>query len=313
MISSIQGCCLSRDPSGFPHAAHADQGQHAESFQGTNPATEGAGPNPPGLSRSLSRSRSNASTSRPPHSTRRRHQAVALSEHYNQPIRLHVWRSKRRAWSKPQIDRERREFFDTRVTGRPEVWAALKLAISLMRSGDLPTAQSIIDAAGVTVPTGDLCDGCYDENGALYRLPQVIVSDPSNIVDARGGEEDMRSGEADDEVTNTKLAMDIDSDDELEEDIEDKREEKGKRNERDMIKVCARLSDRGGPDLTIEIGKDQSVGVLVRKIQSGAALTGQHRLRIAYLGKILKENETLLSQGWKEGHLVNALVLQRSS
>lgn len=32
------------------------------------------------------------------------------------------------------------------------------------------------------------------------------------------------------------------------------------------------------------------------------------KMKIAYLGKILKENETLLGQGWREGHVVNALV-----
>ena len=32
------------------------------------------------------------------------------------------------------------------------------------------------------------------------------------------------------------------------------------------------------------------------------------KVKIAYLGKILKENETLLAQGWREGHVVNALV-----
>lgn len=32
------------------------------------------------------------------------------------------------------------------------------------------------------------------------------------------------------------------------------------------------------------------------------------KIKIAYLGKILKESETLLAQGWREGHVVNALV-----
>lgn len=32
------------------------------------------------------------------------------------------------------------------------------------------------------------------------------------------------------------------------------------------------------------------------------------RVRLAYLGQMLNENETLLEQGWKEGHVVNALV-----
>ncbi|WEW55823.1 hypothetical protein PRK78_001256 [Emydomyces testavorans] len=308
------GCCLSRDPSGFPYAANVNQSQHAESTRPINSANEDTSADPLALRNSLSRSHSNVSNSHPSHSARRRRRSVALSEHYNQPIRPHVWRSKRRIWSKAQIARERQEFFDTRVTGKPEVWAALKVAISLLRSGDVLTAQSIVDAAGVTVPSGDLCDGCYDENGGLYRLPQVIVSDPTNAVDVVAEErEDRRSGEADDEVRNSKVGVDIDSDDESEADLESKSEEKGKGHERDLITVYARLSDRGGPDLRIEIDKHQSVGVLLQKIQSQVELTSTQRLRIGYLGKILKEHETLHAQGWKEGHVVNALVLYRST
>jgi hypothetical protein len=40
-------------------------------------------------------------------------------------------------------------------------------------------------------------------------------------------------------------------------------------------------------------------------------IASTHRIRIAYLGKILKEQEALLAQGWKEGHVVNALVTIR--
>jgi hypothetical protein len=32
-------------------------------------------------------------------------------------------------------------------------------------------------------------------------------------------------------------------------------------------------------------------------------------IRIAYLGKILNEKDTLEAQGWKEGHVINALVV----
>ena len=35
------------------------------------------------------------------------------------------------------------------------------------------------------------------------------------------------------------------------------------------------------------------------------------RVRIVYLGKILMENETLVNQGWRDGHVVNALVFQQ--
>ena len=34
------------------------------------------------------------------------------------------------------------------------------------------------------------------------------------------------------------------------------------------------------------------------------------KIKIAYMGKILKESKSLQSQGWREGHVVNALVFQ---
>ncbi|KAI1907777.1 hypothetical protein LOZ12_005222 [Ophidiomyces ophidiicola] len=302
------GCCLSRDAPGSPYPTNGDRDQHSDSSRAINSTTENTSSNPLARRHSLSRHASDASTPYPSQSDRRRRQLIPLSEHYNQPIHPHVWHSKRRLWSKPEIARERKEFFETRVTGKPEVWAALQLAVSLVRSGDIATAQGVIDAAGVTVPTGDFCDGCYDENGALYRLPHVIVSDPTNIV--ADGEDNERI-EADDEQTNSKLGVDMDSDYEIEEVGESRHEEKGKKSERDTIRVRARLSDRDGPDLEIPISKEQSVGTLVKKIETEIGLARIFRLRIAYLGKILKENESLLVQGWKEGHVVNALVIHR--
>lgn len=272
----------------------------------------------------------------------RRAPNLPLSEHYNEPVRLHVWYSKRRTWNRTDLDRERREFFETRVTGRPEVWAALSTAITLMRGGDLATAQSIVDAAGVTIPTGDLCEGCYDEQGVLYRLPQCIVSDPENMAQTTlaSANDITRDGEAtqDEEDTEAlsdgKLATDDASGDELiREDIERRRDEKGKTSERDLIRVRARLSDRGGPDLVLSIGKGQSVGFLARKIQQEAGvcfpwslfwkgyshsdlffqIPNHQRVRIAYLGRMLKEHESLLDQGWQHGHVVNALIASRGS
>lgn len=198
---------------------------------------------------------------------------MPLSEHFNEPIRPHVWYSKRRAWTRAQLDQERREFFETRVTGHPEVWVALAAAISFMQSGDIYTAQSIIDAAGVTVPTGDLCEGCYDQQGALYRLPQCIVSDPENMVEDSpldvSGANDLDG----DTVSDAKFAAGETSGDELISDGADRRkEEKGKISERDLITVKARLSDWSGPDIEVSVGKDQSVGYIARKVQQEAGV-----------------------------------------
>jgi hypothetical protein len=192
-------------------------------------------------------------------------------------VRNHVWRSKRRTWTRAQLDRERIEFFETRVTGRPEIWAAVSTVISLIRSGDLVTAQSIIDAAGITVPTGDLCEGCYDEQGVLYRVPQCIVSDPENMVPSSSRTASEDGGPAGYEpdtgaISDGKLAADDASGDELISQDVERRDEKGKMSERDLIRVFARLSD-GGPDIVLSIGKGQPVGLLARRVHQEAKVS----------------------------------------
>ena len=127
--------------------------------------------------------------------------------------------------------------------------------MGLLADGDITTAQSILDAAAITVPTGDLKNGAYDEAGNLYQMPEYVISDPQNLVSNQQGE--IQKGEVSNDATD---------DDEA---IERKREEKGKSvlKTGDMIKVRARLSDRGGPDVIISLGKDQAVRTLVRRVQ----------------------------------------------
>ncbi|CBF87999.1 hypothetical protein AN1173.2 [Aspergillus nidulans FGSC A4] len=290
---------------------------------------------------------------------RQQQQAVPLQQHINAPIRPHIWHSKKRLWTRALLDRERTEFFETRVTGRPEVWDALSAALQFMRNGDYETAQSIIDAAGVTVPTGDLCQGVYDEQGVLYRLPRCIVSDPVNIVvgdvglggsgsgsgsdseGSDGGADDdlgfetdenehgdrkvgyVREGEGvesgDELIKNGAgararvLARSADDEASIERERERRRDEKGKTSERDLIRVKTRLSDRDGADVIVALRKTQNVGFLARKLQQEVGIPRTQRIRIAYLGKILKEHKTLFDQGWQPGHVVNALVVARRS
>ena len=182
---------------------------------------------------------------------------LALGEQFNAPLRPHVWTAKKQ-WNRSQLDRERQEFFDTRVTGRAEIWATLKVVVGLLADGEITTAQSILDAAAITVPTGDLKNGAYDEIGNLYQMPEHVISDPQNVI--LDSQEEVKKGELSNEAT--------DDDDE----IERKREEKGKSvlKTGDTIKIRARLSDRGGPDVVIPLGKDQAVRMLVRRVQEEA-------------------------------------------
>ena len=206
-----------------------------------------------------------------------------------------------------------------------------------MFEGDLATAQTILDAAGVVLPTGDLANGAYDEVGNFYQLPEYCVADPINLVVSTTITDDNHQQEA-----SVAAGKDEDGDEALEgyHNLSDtdsqtssqrrrRREEKGKGKAPDAatkITVRARLSDRGGPDLRVEMGRHQPVRVLIRRIQdelelgtipTTTTLSGKGKenmesrrrpVRIAYLGKILRENESLVAQGWKEGHVVNALV-----
>lgn len=191
------------------------------------------------------------------------------------------------------------------MTGRPEIWGALQEVCELIRQGDLTEAQGILDAAGITLPTGHLENGAYDERGMLYRLPENIVSNPINVVDDDGetmvGDDTLsKKIEAGGLALSTGPSMDK---------ITEEKTDKGKDAiEKDAVKVRCRLSDRGGPDTIVLVGQKQPVSVLVRRLRSEATIAPSARLRIVYFGKILNESQTLEDQGWQQGHVLQALV-----
>jgi hypothetical protein len=188
--------------------------------------------------------------------------------------------------------KERTEFFDTRVTGRPEIWQTIRAAMDIMWESDtarrsgaateednstaLATAQSIFSAAEITLPTGDLANGVYDASGNYYPLPEWIVSDPTNAV------------ESDDEATELNLERKAKrgntvrqdgAEEEAEEEAEDdeaarRREEKGKgvADDRELVKLRARPSE-GDKDITITISPNESVRSVARKLLEEAGVS----------------------------------------
>jgi len=286
------GCCAST-PSPYPTQGPSSSSRAITSSQ---PQSQAALPRP--------------STHASSHSNRQHHQhAAPLSTHINRPLKLHVWTSSPRVWTRKELDRERTEFFDTRVTGRPEIWQTIKGVLEVLWSGGdqddtdggLGTAQQILDAAGITIPTGDIANGAYDSLGAFYPVPEHIVSDPQNLValPARvSDDEEDKSGEetAEEHVDEDEILR--------------RREEKGKAvvNAKDLITIRAKLSDRDEIPVKVTISKEDSVRLVARKILEESDLSPPKHIRIAYFGKILKDNQTLGAQGWKDEHVLNALV-----
>ncbi|KAJ2899795.1 hypothetical protein GGI21_004783 [Coemansia aciculifera] len=76
--------------------------------------------------------------------------------------------------------RQRDEFWDTAAVyeGRAEIWQALRLACE---SDDAQLAAAILESVGVSVPTGRIADGAYDELGACYDIPQYCLCAPVNL------------------------------------------------------------------------------------------------------------------------------------
>jgi len=198
-------------------------------------------------------------------------------------------------WTRSELARQREAFFETRVSGRPEMWAAMKQVTELIRSGDLKAAQTILDATGATCPTGKICverrrggqrkGGIYDDKGLLYEIPGWVVSDPEDLV-AEPIEGKEINEESEDEIDAEKGGV-------MEEKIGE------------MVSVRARLSDRG-TDVVVEMGTNQKVLVLVKKVQEKAGI--EQKIKFAYMGKILDEQKVLSQTGWKDGHILNALV-----
>jgi len=181
----------------------------------------------------------------------------------------------------------------------------LKEVCELLRHGHLADAQGIIDAAAITLPTGHLEQGAYDERGVLYRLPETVVSDPINVV-----VDDQETVIGDDALSKNIEAggLAVPTQPSTNSQTEEKFDKGKDAVERDAMKVRCRLSDRGGPDTIVLVGQKQPVSVLVRRLRSEATIASSSRVKIVYFGRILDESKTLEDQGWQQGHVVQVLV-----
>ncbi|KXT17735.1 hypothetical protein AC579_3609 [Pseudocercospora musae] len=207
-------------------------------------------------------------------------------------------------WTRSHLEQQRRIFFETRVTGRPEIWDALKLVCECLRQDDIAEAQAIMDAANITCPHGKVGrgrtkekqrEGVYDEQGQLYDLPYWVVTDPQDIIEDEGKDIDAEAEEdEEDEANEASLA---------------RRQEKGKGRAQSIgeeLRLKVRLSDRAS-DMEVTIGSKQNVSVAIRAIKD--QINVRH-CRLVYLGKALDEGKTLEAQGWKNGQVVNAFVFE---
>lgn len=207
-------------------------------------------------------------------SRRRRRDPGPLDQQINKPLRRHQWSSKDRHWTRCELDEERADFFDTRVTGRPEVWQTIHAALRVLWHptapedsneddlGGLATAQSILSAAEVSLPTGNLVNGVYDSLGNYYQLPAWVVADPNNL--AHHGDANTKGDIAIPEEDYAQDVQELAS-------AQRRREEKGKAvlDLREQVPLRARLSETGH-DIQVDVDKSDLVRSVARSIASEA-------------------------------------------
>ena len=205
-------------------------------------------------------------------------------------------------WTLLELRRQREAFFETRVTGSAESWAAVKAVCDLLRAGEVDDAQGLLDASGLTCPTGRVAGerpvsrsgvrgkkgGVYDNKGQLYEVPGWVLADPIDLVEEP---EDDFLDEKSGALTEGFEASRTDA-------IEDEADIG------EVVKIRARLSGME-KDVIVSIGMEQKVGVLVNKIK---ALAEVKSLKLAHMGRMLPENKKLCETPWVPGHVLNAFV-----
>lgn len=181
------------------------------------------------------------------------------------------------------------EFFDTRVTGRSEIWQTIRAAISVLQepvgesSDGLATAQLILSAAEVSLPTGDLANGVYDSLGNYYQLPQWVVSDPANISASHEGSEALEILTTGDDDTAEEEA----ECGELASGLGQRGQEKGKQivDGHNRVTLRARLSETG-KDVDICVSKSETVRSIIEKLTREtlvSVISSPSRLRIVHI------------------------------
>ncbi|KAJ3183604.1 Ubiquitin domain-containing protein 2 [Gaertneriomyces sp. JEL0708] len=200
----------------------------------------------------------------------------------NKPLIPHksiVWSSDAPI-TRQELHRQREAFWDTSpaYSGRAEVWQALRAACE---SQSLELAQAIIDSANVTVPTGSLCDGCYDELGNSYVIPALCIVDPKNLIRDRDKEKDDSET-----ISDVKLDQAMGS---------------GAAGGPTM-ELVARLST--GKDLKLAVTKKDTVASVKRLVEAQSALDGQRSIRIFYFGRQLDEQTMIGDLKLSEGGII---------
>ncbi|TID21549.1 hypothetical protein E2P81_ATG04823 [Venturia nashicola] len=207
--------------------------------------------------------------------------------------------------------RERAAYFDTRVTGHAEVWAALRTMCELLERGEKGEAQAIMEAVGCTCPSGEVWGrrgGIWDERGERYVVPAWCVGVPRGCVMVGDELQEGTDASGADESSDEERVKSFGERGEVQ-DVEKGKAMAVMGEKEDNLKVRVRMSNTAR-DFVVRVRADVKVHGLLKRVREVGEIPPNIKTKISYLGRILHEHETLEAQGWHEGHILNVYVFE---
>lgn len=89
---------------------------------------------------------------------------------------------KQKTYSAAELYNMRKEFWESRVDGSPDMYVALRSVCEAIVANENALAEAILEASNITT-TGTTIARCYDERGHEYNIPTYCWSDqgPANL------------------------------------------------------------------------------------------------------------------------------------
>ncbi|KAK6529273.1 hypothetical protein TWF281_008452 [Arthrobotrys megalospora] len=240
--------------------------------------------------------------------SRRRRQSeenVPLDQRLHVPLRRPRWIHNEAKDGPPpsitSLQRQRDDFWFTRVSGRPEIWNTIRSVCEMLMEDDsepqLATAREMLAAAEITTPTGMFENGAWDNMGNRYKVPRHIVSNPLNVGKASPPRQSSDSQESIDSIKSDMSGG------------------QGGSKAFETIAHTAkfRVQDAGNSwDITIEFWSDEKVKKIIKRIIQKVGLSpDNHKARMVMDGKLFDVKKRLMDPGqplWNSERIIQVFV-----
>ncbi|KAJ3224025.1 Ubiquitin domain-containing protein 2 [Clydaea vesicula] len=168
----------------------------------------------------------------------------------------------------------------------------------------LETAQAIIDASNIICPSGNLVDGCYDEFGNHYVIPQFCISEPTNLAKHRSGLEERKREET---LVHSTAALTM-LNPTAKKGVDDN-------DSNNLITGCVPITARlsTGKDLKITVDPDNNILSIRKQLLDNSEFKDNKKvnLKLIHFGRILDDNIKIKNTKISAGSVIQIMVQEK--